>query len=365
MPNHGEVLSRRRNLLAWTPLAVPALLRRSLLVRGSAWGPILVGRRPVLWRWPRRCRRPVAAASAVALAAILRWPLRRGFGRWQPVRRRGLGCGWSVLRRTVTWRPRLYRLDRRRAAVGRTIAWLIDRPIVARRPVVARPVIRRITNRRGRPVVRWPVAPVAPISRPGVIRHGARPIPRIWRTIAASPTAPWTTVVIDPARSPIPSPTTPSPGLAHQERCNADANAEGDQPRVQAAPRIYHRGVVLRYIHHLRVHRLDHVDGLACILLHLDLLLRSAAQGARCVGLRPQPLNRCRHLILIRRDGCPDGGIVVNILRHHPQHLGKADQSNECRVEALLLGSRGQLRRGSGFGSAPANCLHPESPGDW
>jgi hypothetical protein len=91
---------------------------------------------------------------------------------------------------------------------------------------------------------------------------------------------------------------------------------------------------------------LNHVDGLTPILLHFYLLLRSATQRAGSVGLRPQPLNRCRHLILIRHDRRPDGGIVVNVLRHHLQHLGKTDQSNKCRVEALLLGTSGQLGEG-------------------
>jgi hypothetical protein len=89
---------------------------------------------------------------------------------------------------------------------------------------------------------------------------------------------------------------------------------------------------------------LDHVDGLTGVLLHLDLLLRGAAQGARCVGLRPQPLDRRRDLILIRSNRRPDGGIIVNVLRHHLHYIGKPGQGDECRVEALLLGSSGQLR---------------------
>ncbi len=91
---------------------------------------------------------------------------------------------------------------------------------------------------------------------------------------------------------------------------------------------------------------MDHVDGLAAVLLHLDLLLRSTAQRTRSVGLRPQPLNRSRHLILIRRNRGPDRGIVINILRHHLHHVGKPGQGNKCRIETLLLGSSGQLRQG-------------------
>jgi hypothetical protein len=89
---------------------------------------------------------------------------------------------------------------------------------------------------------------------------------------------------------------------------------------------------------------LDHVNRLPAVLLHLDLLLWRATQRAGSVGLRPQPLNRCRHLILIRRNRRPDGGIIVNVLRHHLHYVGKPGQGNECRVETLLLGSGGQLR---------------------
>jgi hypothetical protein len=89
---------------------------------------------------------------------------------------------------------------------------------------------------------------------------------------------------------------------------------------------------------------LNYIDGLARILLHLDHLLRRATQRAGCVGLSPQPLNRCWYLVLIRRHRRPDGGVVVNILRHHLQNIGEADKGNKCRVEALLLGSGGQLR---------------------
>jgi len=33
----------------------------------------------------------------------------------------------------------------------------------------------------------------------------------------------------------------------------------------------------------------------------------------------------------------PDGGIVVHMLRHHFQHLGKIHQPDERRIESLLL----------------------------
>jgi hypothetical protein len=89
---------------------------------------------------------------------------------------------------------------------------------------------------------------------------------------------------------------------------------------------------------------LDHVDGPTPSLLHLDLLLRGAAQRTRCIGLGPQTLDGCRYLPLIRSDGRSDRGIVVDILRHHLDHVGKAHQRDECRIKPLLLGGGGQLR---------------------
>ncbi len=280
--------------------------------------------------------------------------MRCRLGRRQSIRPPGLVTRRSILRRAIPRRSRLHRLDRRPAPVGRrTIPRLIDRPVIP--GPCSRAGINRVANRCRWPVIRWPVAPIAAIPWTVVIRHGARSIPGIRRTIPAMPTAPRTAVVINPPRSPIPSPAAPSPGLADQQRGNPDANPERDQPRVQAAPRIHHGGVILRHVHHLRIHRLDHVDGLTAVLLHLDLLLRSAAQGARCVGLRPQPLDRRRHLILIRRNRGPDGRIVINVLRHHRDHIRKPGQSYKRRIETLLLGSSGQLRECLVIGSAPAN----------
>jgi hypothetical protein len=46
---------------------------------------------------------------------------------------------------------------------------------------------------------------------------------------------------------------------------------------------------------------------------------------------------------LIRSNRGPDSGIIVNILRHHRDHIRKPGQGNECRIETLLLGSSGQL----------------------
>jgi hypothetical protein len=40
---------------------------------------------------------------------------------------------------------------------------------------------------------------------------------------------------------------------------------------------------------------------------------------------------------LIRREGLANSGIVVDVLRHHGQHIRKIHQRDECRIKSLLL----------------------------
>jgi hypothetical protein len=79
-------------------------------------------------------------------------------------------------------------------------------------------------------------------------------------------------------------------------------------------------------------------------LLHLNLLLRRAAQRSRRVGLRTQPLNRRRHLRLIRRDSTPERSVVVDILGHHLDHRRKVCKCDKSRIETLFLRSIRQPR---------------------
>jgi hypothetical protein len=78
-------------------------------------------------------------------------------------------------------------------------------------------------------------------------------------------------------------------------------------------------------------------------LLHFHFLLLIAAQRASFVCLRPQPLNRGCNRFLIRQKRVPDRGIIVDVLRHHLQHLRKIHQRDECRIESLLLRCVGQF----------------------
>jgi hypothetical protein len=77
-------------------------------------------------------------------------------------------------------------------------------------------------------------------------------------------------------------------------------------------------------------------------LLHLHLLLGITLQGSGRIRLSSQSLNRGRDRSLIRRKRFTDGGIIVDVLRHHVQHLRKIGQRNKCRIEPLALSRIGQ-----------------------
>jgi len=47
---------------------------------------------------------------------------------------------------------------------------------------------------------------------------------------------------------------------------------------------------------------------------------------------------------LIGRKGLPDRGIIVNVLRHHIQHLRKTGQRDKRRIESLFLCCVGERR---------------------
>jgi hypothetical protein len=201
--------------------------------RGRSLPPIasvrsLWSRRPILRAWRRG---PVWGRSGPVL--LWRPVLRSRTSGRRPATRRS-GRNWPVVGRT---RP--YRLDRRPTVIRWAI--VIWWPIVIRRPVIPRRTIPRTTNRTGEPrprpravdgsgwtVIRRPIAPIAAESRAVAINHGARTIPGTWWPITATPTTPGAAVVINPPASPVPSPATPSPGLADQKRGDADGYAEGD-----------------------------------------------------------------------------------------------------------------------------------------
>jgi hypothetical protein len=123
--------------------------------------------------------------------------------------------------------------------------------------------------------------------------------------IRIRPTAPITMVVISAARSPVPSPSTPSPWpVINQQRTNPDPYPETDQRcrdhGIGGRSNVDDGGIILRHIDDLRVRRLDYVDRLTRRLLYLYLLLCIAAQRAGGVCLSPQPLNRLSDSSLIR-----------------------------------------------------------------
>jgi hypothetical protein len=221
----------------------------------------------------------------------------------------------TVLRTRCTWsrwlRTGPSRLDNRTIAISRpygTIAisrpygWTVYRPIAWRSSGAAvgratsRPTITGPVDGGWRAVVAWAITPVAAVSRTIAPHDGAWSVPDIGRTITPVPAAPGAMIVVDAATSPVPSPATPAPGaVADQQSPDADANPEGDERcRHDGAGTwsdIDDSGVILRHVDNLRVGGLNRVYGLTRFLLYLNLLLRSAAQGSRGIGLRTETLD--------------------------------------------------------------------------
>jgi hypothetical protein len=86
---------------------------------------------------------------------------------------------------------------------------------------------------------------------------------------------------------------------------------------------------------------LNYVNRLTRGLLHQYLLLCSVAQRARRIRLGTEPLHRGGNRSLVSRKCLPDGGVIIDVLRHHLQHLREIHQREERRIESLLLGRVG------------------------
>jgi hypothetical protein len=96
----------------------------------------------------------------------------------------------------------------------------------------------------------------------------------------------------------------------------------------------------------LRIGRLDYVNRLPGGLLHLHLHLLVGAQCARGIRLCAQSLNRIGHRRLVRRKCDADSGVIVDVLRHHRDHLRKIHQRDERRIEPRRLRRIGERSAG-------------------
>jgi hypothetical protein len=135
-----------------------------------------------------------------------------------------------------------------------------------------------------------------------------------------------------------------------QTNSHTERNEAGGKPHAA----VDHRRVVYRNVHNLRVRRSDLNNAASLVILHDDLLLRAAAQCSGAVGQLAQTLHRIHYRIWVRLECRSDRGVVVDILRHHREHLGKLDQRNECRIEALRL-----RRVGESVAAEPRILLQP------
>jgi hypothetical protein len=228
---------------------------------------------------------------------------RAGLARtWPP---RGRLTGLARIRTTWIWPIRIAASGpRARIAIPRSRLRSVSRGTVVRSPgPMAGRTCSGITRRT---IIRRTIMPIATIARAAGPVNGPRTIPVIRRTIRISPSAPGAAVVICAMRSPIPTPTAPSPrAVINQQRANPDTNSEGDERdgrHARSRADIDHSGIVLRHINNLRTRRLDYIHSLTWRrLLNLHLHLFIAAQSSRGIGLGAQALNRLAHRSLIRR----------------------------------------------------------------
>ena len=129
--------------------------------------------------------------------------------------------------------------------------------------------------------------------------------------------------------------------IVDEQGADADAHSKGDERR-RARADIYDCRVVDGNINNLGIHGLNYIKGLAPILLQLNLLLLGGAQRTGAVGLIAQALDGSGDGSLIGLKCLADGGVVVDILRHHLEHFGEIHQRNKRWIEPLLLRGIGQ-----------------------
>ncbi len=111
--------------------------------------------------------------------------------------------------------------------------------------------------------------------------------------------------------------------------------------------------VVLRHVHHVRVHRVD-IDR-ALVVSHL--LLRRGSQLAGLLRLLPQGLHRIHHVLLLRQKSVAQVGGPIHVGVELLQHVGKHDQRLYAGVPVLLLD------RGSEHGTGETWVLLQPLPG--
>ncbi|CAB3880207.1 hypothetical protein LMG3410_03259 [Achromobacter aegrifaciens] len=100
---------------------------------------------------------------------------------------------------------------------------------------------------------------------------------------------------------------------------------------------VHHRRVVAGHVHHLRIGRLDHHDGLVVGGAGGDLLLRRALQVAGLLRLDAQPLDRIHDGVGLRQEGVAHGFHPVRLAAHHVHDRGEGHQGFDAGIPGLAL----------------------------
>ena len=108
---------------------------------------------------------------------------------------------------------------------------------------------------------------------------------------------------------------------------------------LERARNINRLRVVLRYVNHLRIRRLDydHLLTARCCLV-LDLLLRSRLEISCRLCLRPQALNGTKNSVFVIRESLAQLRCPVRFLDHHLDDLREWGKRYVTSIEPRLLG---------------------------
>jgi hypothetical protein len=125
-----------------------------------------------------------------------------------------------------------------------------------------------------------------------------------------------------------------------QPNAGAKTNQRGSKriARTRAERKCLHR-IVLRHKDYLRIRRLHHNHLGPTLVFDPHRLVLIRIQHARGKRPLPQPLHRIHHRSLVRLKRGPQRRKVVDMRRHHSQHLGKVHKRNKGGIETSSLRS--------------------------
>jgi hypothetical protein len=123
--------------------------------------------------------------------------------------------------------------------------------------------------------------------------------------------------------------------------------AEGEIQTASAISHVHRLRVIFRHVNEIRIDRKD----LDLVAVHDHLLLRSALQGSRALGLLPQFLDGVHNVRLLIQEGNAQRLRPIELVVHHRQDRGIVQHGLDGRFHVLRVD---QGFGGVGVGLQPA-----------